>query len=132
MSDGFIQNTHYPIHSHMNYRSIMDSLSCVEGIRLTTVLYNSTNPLSHPYQLSVSRVESEFNIQFTLFNLTSEIPTEKLLVSKEKKTGVGGGGVFQREPQLCPKWEKKSGLTERRATGVSTERQREVEGRELH
>lgn len=38
VSDAFIQNADNSIHAHMNYRSIIDCFSCVEGIRLTTVV----------------------------------------------------------------------------------------------
>lgn len=36
--DAFIQNADNSIHARMNYRSIIDCFSCVEGIRLTTVV----------------------------------------------------------------------------------------------
>lgn len=78
----------------------------------------------------MSRVESELNIQFTQFNLSSERPTEKVLVSK--KRGGDHGGQKQAwassENLQSEKKRKRSGLTERRATGVSIERRGEVEG----
>lgn len=46
---------------------------CVGGIRPNNSCSGSANPLSHPYQLSVSGVESELNIQFAQFNPSSEM-----------------------------------------------------------
>lgn len=68
VSDAFIQNAHYPIHSHMNYRSIMDSLSCVEGIRLTTaVLRALTHWAIHTNYLCLGwSLNSIFNLHFSI------------------------------------------------------------------
>lgn len=82
-SDAFIQNTddsdscahelwiHYRLFEHACGGEVGGE--GVVGIRPNNSCSGSANPLSHPYQLSVSGVESELNIQFAQFNPSSEM-----------------------------------------------------------
>lgn len=109
LSDAFIQNTDCSIHSHMNYRSIMDCFCCVEGIRLTTVVLRALTHWSIHTNYLCLGVESEFNIQFTQFNRTSERPTEKKSRRQKSHNGQKQCVLFLRGSQLSPKWKKEAG-----------------------
>lgn len=69
----------------MNYRSIIDCFSCVEGIRLTTVVLGALTHRAIHTNYPCLGVESKLNIQFTKFNLSSEHPSEKVPARGEKK-----------------------------------------------
>lgn len=92
-SDAFIQNTddsdscahelwiHYRLFEHACGEGVgVRGVNGWGGIRPNNSCSGSANPLSHPYQLSVSGMESELNIQFAQFNPSSEMG------------GWGGGG----------------------------------------
>lgn len=79
-SDAFIQNTddsdscthelwiHYRL-----FERACGGWGGGAAIRPNNSCSGSANPLSHPYQLPVSGVESELNIQFAQFNSSSEM-----------------------------------------------------------
>lgn len=68
----------------MNYRSIIDCFSCVEGIRLTTVVLGALTHRAIHTNYPCLGVESKLNIQFTKFNLSSEHPSEKVPATEKK------------------------------------------------
>lgn len=84
LSDAFIQNADYSIHSHMNYRSIMECFSCVEGIRLTTVVLKAlTHWAIHTNYLCPGRsLNSIFNLHNSISHQSFQ-RKKKVPVSEE-------------------------------------------------
>lgn len=127
VSDAFIQNADNSIHAHMNYRSIIDCFSCVEGIRLTTVVLGA---LTH-WAIHTNYPCLGWSLN-SIFNLHNSISHRSIRLKKSwrPKKGTTVDKNKCGPPLRISKVEKKerSGPTERRATGVSIERQGEVEG----
>lgn len=60
----------YSMNPRVHYRSFTDPLSCVEGLRLTTIVRRAITH-SAIYTNYLRWVEPRFNIQFTQFNRTN-------------------------------------------------------------